>query len=188
MNRDLSNYEPALRQQQQDLEEIDQERNRLENEILQMQSHLNRLADRKTRWLQMHVVTKKTLGLPLTDEERKYLPAEVQRVNSIPPDLFKGMTLVEAAEAYLLWRAEPATHREVLDGLRGGGLDSPLKNLDNSLRSAMLRCGKFKWYKDDEGTYRWALPQWITRSPKQPSNEKPNLALVGGSEGIAKQA
>ncbi len=192
MNSDVVRYESTIRLYEQDLGEIDQDTERLENEILRMQSELKRLAARKVSRLQMYVVTKNGVGLPLTEDERKYLPPEVEHVNSIPSDAFKGMKLVEAAEAYLIWRDEPATHREVQDGIRAGGLDVQLKSLDNSLRSAMQRSGKFKWYKDEEDTYRWALLHWINRSPReaeaQSASEKPNLALVGGSEAIAKQA
>lgn len=101
---------------------------------------------------------------------------------SIPADAFRGMKLVEAAEAFLLRFGQPATHRQVLDGLKDGGLDSQRKNLDNSLRSAMQRSGQFKWFQDSDETYRWALLQWLNRSPRELTSreptEKANLTLV----------
>jgi len=189
MNNEATEYQEILLKQQRDLEQIEADRNRFENEILRMQMELVRLAEKKTAWLQWQAVSKKTLKIPLTDEEKKYLPAEL--AFSIPIDAFKGMKLVEAAEAFLRRNGEPATHRQVLNGLRAGGLDLSLKNLDNSLRSAMQRSGKFKWYADSEGVYRWALLEWITTSPQAPlaePSERPNLSVVGGSEAMAKSA
>jgi hypothetical protein len=99
---------------------------------------------------------------------------------SIPSDAFKGMKLVDAATALLLRFGTPSTHREMLEGLRKGGLDAKLANLDSSLRSGMQRSGKFKWFKDGTGTCRWALPQWVQRSPQETGSEseKPTLTLV----------
>lgn len=84
---------------------------------------LLQLDDKKTVCLQLHAMTKKVLRLPLTEEEKRYLPEGVARVISIPADAFKGMKLVGAAEAFLLRFGEPATHRQVIDALRDGGLD-----------------------------------------------------------------
>jgi len=192
MNCDTTNYGSHLRDHERTLAQIEKDREQFEEEILQRQMELLQLEGKKIACLQLHAMTKKVLRLPLTDEERRHLPEGVARVISIPADAFKGMKLVEAAEAFLLRFGEPATHRQVIDGLRDGGLDLPLKNLDNSLRSAMQRSGKFKWFKDGEGTYRWAILQWIQRSPReavsQDSDQKPNLTVVGGSEAMAKSA
>jgi hypothetical protein len=191
MNSDAMNYGSHLRDHERNLAQIEKDREQLEEEILQRQMELLQLGDKKTVCLQLHAMTKKVLRLPLTEEERRHLPEGVARV-SIPADAFKGMKLVEAAEAFLLRFGEPATHRQVIDGLRDGGLDLQLKNLDNSLRSAMQRSGKFKWFKDADGVYRWAVLQWIHRSPREAApqdlGEKPNLTIVGGSEAMVKSA
>ncbi len=191
MHTDTRNYGPRLREHEQNVAQIDKEREELEEEILRMQMQLLQLADEKVTCLQLHALTKKAAKLPLTEDEQKYLATGLGRVISIPADAFRGMKLVEAAEAFLLRFGQPATHRQVLDGLGDGGLDVQLKNLDNSLRSAMQRSGKFKWFKDADGIYRWALLLWVHRSPReltsQEPSEKTNLTLVE-SEAMAKSA
>ena len=191
MRTDTRNYGPSLREHEQNLAHIEKERGELEDEILNMQMQLLQLADERVTCLQLHALTKKAAKLPLTEDEQKYLATDLARVMSMPADAFRGMKLVEAAEAFLLRFGQPATHRQVLDGLRDGGLDVQLKNLDNSLRSAMQRSGKFKWFKDADGTYRWALLLWVHRSPReltsQEPTEKANLTLVE-SEARAKSA
>jgi hypothetical protein len=189
MNSEAMNYGSHLRDHERNLVQIEKDRERLEDEIVQRQMELLHLANQKTICLQMHAMTKNLMKLPLTEEEKKHLPEGAVRL--IPADAFKGLKLAEAAEAFLVWFGEPATHRQVIDGLRDGGLDVQLKNLDNSLRSAMQRCGKFKWFRDTDGTYRWALLQSIHRSPREAGpedSEKPNLTVVGGSEAMAKSA
>jgi hypothetical protein len=191
MHTDTRNYGPRLREQEENLAQIEQERQQLEAEILRMQMQLLQLADEKETCLQLHALTKKAAKLPLTEDEQKYLPAGFGRVMSIPTDAFRGMKLVEGAEAFLLRFGQPATHRQVIDGLRDGGLDTQLKNLDNSLRSAMQRSGKFKWFKDEDEIYRWALLEWVHRPSREVTShgqsEKPNLTLVE-SEAMAKSA
>jgi hypothetical protein len=191
MHTDTRNYGPRLREHEQNLAQIEKEREELEGEILRMQMQLLQLADEKVTCLQLHALTKKAAKLPLTEDEQKYLGTDLGRVISIPADAFRSMKLMEAAEAFLLRFGQPATHRQVLDGLRDGGLDVQLKNLDNSLRSAMQRSGKFKWFKDADGTYRWALLLWVNRSPReltsQEPTEKTNLTLVE-AEAMAKSA
>lgn len=191
MHTETRNYGPRLREHEQNLAQIEKERKELEDEIFRMQMQLLQLADEKETCLQLHALTKKAAKLPLTEDEQKYLVRDLGRVMSIPADAFRGMKLVEAAEAFLLRFGQPATHRQVLDGLKDGGLDSQLKNLDNSLRSAMQRSGQFKWFQDADETYRWALLQWVHRSPReltsQEPTEKANLTLVE-SEARAKSA
>lgn len=191
MNDDVRKLEPALRVYEEELSSIEQQREAMEKEILRLQSELKRLAGRRAGWLQMSAVTKNGIGLPLTDEERSYLPSEVVEVNAVPADLCKGKKIVEAAEAYLRWRNEPATHSEVMKGMREGGFEDQYKSFDNSLRSAMQRSGKFKRYKNTGGKYVWALPEWINRLPDQVASEpseKANLKVVGGSEAQARSA
>lgn len=188
MNSKALKYEPMIRQWDGELTENAEEQEKAKNEILHLQSKLKRLAGERIGWLQTIAVAKANMGLPLTDEERQYLPQDVKPINAVPSDLCKGRTLVEAAEAYLMWRDEPATHREVATGVVEGGLEVELRSLENSLRSAMNRSGKFLWFKDGEGTYHWAMPNWVDRSPREEVKEKPNLELVGGKEAMAKSA
>src|SRR6266852_1107805 len=121
MNSDAMNYGSHLRDHERNLVQIEKDRERLEDEIVQRQMELLHLANQKTICLQMQAMTKNLMKLPLTEEEKKHLPEGAARL--IPADAFKGMKLAEAAEAFLVWFGEPATHRQVIDGLRDGGLD-----------------------------------------------------------------
>jgi hypothetical protein len=191
MNSKALKYEPTIRQWEGELTENAEEGERSKNEIFRLQSRIKRLGTERVGWLQMIAVAKANVGLPLTEEERQYLPPEV-KPRAVPADLCKGKNLVEAAEAFLMWLDEPATHREVATGIVEAGLELEYKSLDNSLRSAMNRSGKFVWFQDDEGAYHWGLPSWADRSPRatgtRTANEKPNLEVVGGTEAMAKSA
>ena len=182
MYTDTRNYGAHLRDHERVLAQIDKEQEELEGEILRGRMRLLHLVDEKETCLQLQALTKKAAKVPLTEDEKKYLPPGSGRVIAIAPDAFKGMNPVEAAEAFLLRFGSPATHRQLIDGVRDGGLDTQLKNLENSLRSAMQRSGKFKWFKDGDEMYRWALLQWIHQSPREmasaESSEKRNLTLV----------
>ena len=190
MNNDAIRYEATLRLYEEDLKQIDSDRDRLEGEILRAQSELKLLAIKRVVRLQMSAVHKNGLGLPLTDEEEKHLPPETQKLQKVPPDLCKGKGTADAAEAYLRWRNEPATHGEVMKGTREGGFDNEFRSFDNSLRSAMQRSGKFRRVKDAKDNYVWALVEWINRPPEKyaEGNEKPNLTVVGSSQAQAKTA
>jgi hypothetical protein len=187
MNTQPEKHEDILRRYEQELQELEQKRENLENNILQMQSELEDLATERLSLLQVYVVTKNHSRLPLTDEERIHLPSDVKPSTVVPAELCKGKKIVEAAEAYLRWRTRPAMHSEVMKGVREGGFEQQYQSFDNSLRSAMDRSGKFRRFKNAAGKYVWALPEWINRTPAD-LNTKPNLTVVGGSEAQAKSA
>lgn len=84
MNTETMNYGSYLRDQERDLVQIDKDREQLEEDILRMQIELLQLADRKVTCLQLHAMTKKAMKLPLTEEEKKYLPEGVAPTVSIP--------------------------------------------------------------------------------------------------------
>ena len=189
MNDDLRKLEPTLRLYEDEIRGIEKKREELENEILRMQSELKELASKRAAWLRIAAVTKDGVGLSLTDEERQYVTTGGEKINAVPPDLCKGEKLVEGAEAYLTWRKEPATQAEVMKGMREGGFTAEYVSFENSLRSAMLRSGKFRRYKNAQGKYVWALLEWVNEPADRntsESNAKPNLTVVGGSEAQAK--
>jgi hypothetical protein len=66
MTSDAIRYEPTLRLYEEDLKQIDSDRDRLEGEILRMQSELKLLAIKRVVRLQLSAVHKNGLGLPLT--------------------------------------------------------------------------------------------------------------------------
>ena len=190
MNNDVMRYESTFRLYEEDLRQIEEERERLESDILRMQSELKLLAIKRVIRLEMSAVHKNGLGLPLTDEEQKHLPPQVQKVTNVPPDLCKGKSTLDAALAFLRWQNVPITHGELMKGMREGGFDIQFKSFDNSLRSALQRSGKVKRFKDSTGNYVWALMEWINRAPESlaEGTERPTLTVVGGSEAQAKTA
>jgi hypothetical protein len=164
MKMDLSIYEMSLRQTERDLGSLDDERTRLRREIASMQGELRGLATKRIEWLQLSGGLKKLLGVPLTEEETKVagdISVASERLVTIPKNAFQGMGPAEAARKYLLMLGRPATHREVVEGLRKGKVNSEARHLDASLRTAMQRrTDWFVWTKE-KGTFgMWELTEW----------------------------
>ena len=189
MKNNANRSQERLRGYEEDLQELEQNRAHLENEIRRMQSELKLLADEKLSLLHVYAVTKNHYHLPLTDEERIHLTLQIKDVSKPPADLCKGKKMLEAAEEYLSWRNEPATHGEMKKGMLAGGFEGHYKSFDNSLRSAMGRSGKFTRYETADGKLVWAMPEWINRAPERTAGSpEPNLTLVKTEQADAKTA
>lgn len=87
----------------------------------------------------------------------------------------------------------PATHRELKDGLRHGGINPELKHLDNSLRTALQRRPEeFVFIKDKGGVGQWELTEWsdvideVSNEVVRP--EPRQLSVVGGSDVAVREA
>jgi hypothetical protein len=77
--------------------------------------------------------------MPLSVEESELCGLPSEREVEISEGAFKDMTLHDAAKKYLSPANRPVTHREVVEGLRKGGIRQATNHLDNSLRSALSR-------------------------------------------------
>jgi len=137
---------------------------------------------------------KVVLQMPLTSEEAQLcgVEAESQRSCAIPEDAFKGLTLPEAAKKLLGILGRAATHREMVDGLRKGGVAHELKHLENSLRSAMQRRPDLFVFIKEEGNFgQWELVEWnelpVENLTESIAAERPAL-VAGPSVPLAAQA
>lgn len=165
-----------LRQAEQHLMGIENKRNKLLHEIARARRELRDSAiDRKKAVLMVGSI-KSVLGLPLSSEEAELceVPIEKASIATIPEDVFKDMTLPEAAKKLLVILGRPATNREMAEGLRKGGVSSELAHLENSLRSAMQRRpDMFVFMKDDGKFGEWHLTEWIEASVELPEEFVP---------------
>jgi hypothetical protein len=165
-------YEPMLRQTERDLVALDEEKLRLMQDIGRLQRKAKRLESQRNLLVRTRGSIKVVLQMPLTSEEAQLcgVAAESQRSCQIPEDAFKGVTLPEAAKKLLLMLGRAATHREMVDGLRKGGVTRGLKHLNNSLRSAMQRRPDLFVFIKEEGTFgQWELAEWNELSAETPA-------------------
>jgi len=194
MLADKTTYEPMLRQTERDLAALENERVQVRKEIARLQRGLKDLATRRTMWVRAAGSLKQLLELPLSEEETELCGAgEKESLPEIPQDAFKEMALPEAAKKFLTMLGRPATHSEVVESLRTGGVNSELKHLNNSVRSAMQRRPDlFVFVKQDGSFGEWELAEWsgeMNEVPTQSGIQKPRrLSVVGASELSAQSA
>lgn len=72
-------------------------------------------------------------------------------------DAFTGMSIKEAAIAYLRAVGKPQTNREVADALLEGGVKSGSDDFPSTLRAVLLREDKKE--EEDRELY-WKVPHW----------------------------
>ena len=164
MKMDLSIYEMSLRQTERDLGALADERARIKREIKSRQTELRDLAQKRIEWLQLSGHLKKTLGLELTEEETKLcptVPVASERLVTITPETFKGMSIAEAGRKYLLMLGRGVTTRELIDNLPKGGVVTEAQHLDAAFRNAMSR--RPDWFvliREKGRLGRWELAEW----------------------------
>jgi hypothetical protein len=76
----------------------------------------------------------------------------------IAKDAFVGLTITEAAIAYLHLIGKPQTNREVADALVRGGIASTASDFASTVRSILLRD-----HERPDGSLRWDVPNWELR-------------------------
>jgi hypothetical protein len=162
MQIDKSIYEPMLRQHERQLTALDKEKTRLIRVIAGAQREVKLLASQRIQCLRAIGITKDLLHLPLSAEEAELCGLPVEKECEIPEGAFTNMALPDAAKKLLTMLGRPATHREMSEGLRKGGVTQGLKHLENSLRSAMARRPDFFVFVKGAGTFGvWQLIEWI---------------------------
>lgn len=170
MKIDRTIYEPMLRQAERQLTELDDEKTRLLRVIASSQRELKLLARQRIQCVRAVGTIKDVLQLPLSVEETELCRLPTEKDVEISENAFKGLTLHDAAKKYLSMANRPATHREVVDALRKGGVTQDIKHLDNSLRSALARRPHlFTFIKDDGNFGSWQLTEWIEGGVENPS-------------------
>lgn len=164
MNMDLSIYEMSLRQTERDLGALEDERTRIRREIKDKQAELRDLGMKRLGWVQLSGRLKRTLNLPLTEEEAKLCP-EVSVTNessvSITRNTFKAMSIADAARKYLLMLGRGATQRELIEILQNGGVRTEAKHLDAAFRNSLVRRPDWFVFIREKGKLgRWELTEW----------------------------
>jgi hypothetical protein len=192
MKIDQTIYEPMLRQAERQLVTLDEEKIRLLRVIAGAQRELKLLATQRIQCVQAVGSIKVMLRLPLSTEEAEVCAIPGEKDFQIPEDVFKDMTLPDAAKKLLTMLNRPATHREMVVGLKKGGINQELKHLDNSLRSAMVRRPDlFVFVKEDGSFGVWQLMEWIdgTTEAVAPAVSQEPLRLVAsaGNSAAAQQ-
>jgi hypothetical protein len=185
MKIDKTIYEPMLRQAERQLGTLDNEKTRLLRVIAGAQRELKLLAMQRGQCVQAVGSLKVVLHLPLSAEEAELCGVRGEKEVEIPANAFKDKTLPDSARALLLIFGRGATHREMTEGLRKGGINHGLKHLENSLRSAMTRRPDLFVFINQKGAFGvWELTEWsnamveaVTEPVRQ---EQPRLAVVGG--------
>ncbi len=185
MKIDKTIYEPMLRQAERQLGALDNEKMRLLRVIAGAQRELKLLATQRAQCVQAVGSLKVVLHLPLSSEESELCGVRGEKECEIPADAFKDKTLPDAARELLLIFGRAATHREMSEGLRKGGINHGLKHLENSLRSAMARRPDLFLFIKENGAFGvWELTEWskaMTEAVMEPvRQDQPRLAVVGG--------
>jgi len=184
MKTDKTIYEPMLRQAERQLGALDNEKMRLLRVIAGAQRELKLLATQRIQHVRAVGSLKVVLHLPLTAEEAELCGVRGEKEVEIPAEAFKDKTLPDAARALLLIFGRAATHREMTEGLRKGGINHGLKHLENSLRSAMTRRPDLFVFINQKGAFGvWELTEWsnaMAEAVTEPvSQDQPRLAVVG---------
>lgn len=87
-------------------------------------------------------------------------------VRIIAPNQFAGLTITEAAVAYLRWIDVPQTNRQVAEALLKGGIKSDAQDFPSTLRSVLLK----KQEKNSPVVWldtKWHLREWILEMPPE---------------------
>ena len=185
MKLDSALSEGMLRQAEGQLEALEEEKRRLIRVIAGAQRELKLLASQRNKCVKAISSFKDMLGLPLSPEEAELCGISNQEDLEISNDCFSEMTLVDAAKTFLTMLNRPATHREMFEGLRKGGVNQDLKHLENSLRSAMSRRPEtFVFLKEDGRFGVWQLAEWIEGTSEHPViPPKPEPLRIAASAG-----
>jgi hypothetical protein len=123
--------------------------------------------DKKAVALQKTIAgIRELIGLNDNSEFVQFTPISEVSVRIIAPNQFAGMTITQAAVAYLRWIDEPQTNRQVAEALLKGGIKSNAQNFPSTLRSVLLK----KQEKNSPVVWldtKWHLREWILEMPPE---------------------
>ena len=196
MKMDLSLYEMSLRQTERDLGALDDEQARIKQEIQDRQMQLRELAAKRIEFVELSARLKKTLSLDLNEDEKKVLrgvPAGGERLITITPTTFQGMTIADAARKYLLMIGRAASTREFINTLPAGGVMTDATHLDAAIRNAMARRPDwFVFFRDKGHLGMWELTEWQNGQPivttEKPAPPSPKVLKASDDSTAAPQA
>lgn len=164
MDSDLSTFELALLRTQRDIADTDDEKARLEGEIVRMRSEIARLDQRRVGFVNLSNELKKRLGHEVPeDAHRASKQDDDVSVSQVSRNAFKGMAPAHAARKYLLEIGHGMSHSTLVKALLRGNVKTGSKHSTDAMRTALHRHKEwFVWKKDRGQRGIWELVEWQT--------------------------
>lgn len=164
MDSDLSTFELALLRTQRDIADTDDEKARLEGEIVRMRSEIARLDQRRVGFVNLGNELKKRLGHEVPeDAHRASKQDDDVSVSQVSRNAFKGMAPAHAARKYLLEIGHGMSHTALVKALLRGNVKTGSKHSTDAMRTALHRHKDwFVWKKDKGQRGVWELVEWQT--------------------------
>ena len=164
MDSDLSTFELALLRTQRDIADTDDEKARLEGEIVRMRSEIARLDQRRVGFVNLSNELKKRLGHEVPEDARRASKQDDDvSVSQVSRNAFKGMAPAQAARKYLLEIGHGMSHSALVKALLRGNVKTGSKHSTDAMRTALHRHKEwFVWKKDKGQRGIWELVEWQT--------------------------
>ena len=164
MDSDLSTFELALLRTQRDIADTDDEKARLEGEIVRMRSEIARLDQRRVGFVNLSNELKKRLGHEVSEDARRISQQDDDvSVSQVPRNAFKGMAPAQAARKYLLEIGHGMSHATLVKALLRGNVKTGSKHSTDTMRTALHRHKEwFVWKKEKGQRGIWELVEWQT--------------------------
>lgn len=191
MNTEYQVNENDLRRVEQHLAGVENKRRGFLQTIARARRELKELEVDRKRAILMVGSIKNVLHLTLSEEETELVEVPIEKATSpeIAADAFKGKTIPEASRELLRMFDRPATHHEMVEGLRQGGVSN--NHLDNAVRAALQRRTDWFVFVKEKGKFgRWHLVEWndvLLEIAEEPATARPpRLAAVKSASQTAK--
>ena len=165
MDSDLSTFELALLRTQRDIADTDDEKTRLEGEIVRMRSEIARLDQRRVGFVNLSNELKKRLGHEVPEDARRVSQEEDDdvSVSQVSRNAFKGMAPAQAARKHLLEIGHGMSHATLVKALLRGNVKTGSKHSTDTMRTALHRHKDwFVWKKEKGQRGIWELVEWQT--------------------------
>jgi hypothetical protein len=165
MDSDLSTFELALLRTQRDIADTDDEKARLEGEIVRMRSEIARLDQRRVGFVNLGNELKKRLGHEVPEDARRVSQQDDDdvSVSQVSRNAFKGMAPAQAARKYLLEIGHGMSHATLVKALLRGNVKTGSKHSTDAMRTALHRHKEwFVWKKEKGQRGIWELVEWQT--------------------------
>lgn len=181
MDSDLSTFELALLRTQRDIADTDDEKARLEGEIVRMRSEIARLDQRRVGFVNLGNELKKRLGHEVPeDAHRASKQDDDVSVSQVSRNAFKGMAPAHAARKYLLEIGHGMSHTALVKALLRGNVKTGSKHSTDAMRTALHRHKEwFVWKKDKGQRGIWELVEWQTGEDREGVQDGPASGMSG---------
>jgi hypothetical protein len=181
MDSDLSTFELALLRTQRDIADTDDEKARLEGEIVRMRSEIARLDQRRVGFVNLSNELKKRLGHEVPeDAHRASKQDDDVSISQVSRNSFKGMAPAHAARKYLLEIGHGMSHSALVKALLRGNVKTGSKHSTDAMRTALHRHKEwFVWKKDKGQRGIWELVEWQTGEDQKGVQDGPASRMSG---------